>query len=839
MRTLRLLNLRRLARIRIRTVVAVVAVAAGSSLALSVVVVTSSLSASLDRFGRELAGPAPLRVVGATTSGGLDAGVLGSVTATPGVALAVPVVQAVTVAHGAGGRVLNVVVLGVDCRSAVLLGATSCPFSPGTEAPGGLVLVAPALERRLGSTPLLQTDTGAVSVAGAGSLGALGRIDNGAVVVMDLGRAQALFDRAGRLDTIYVTPTPGTSLSGLRTRLERAVGPWNGVLGAGEAPPAVALATGAFIPLLTLLAVLASGIAAVLVYNVVALSLEERRRELAIVAAVGAPPGVLVLGPLLEAGVLGAVGGLLGTAGGTVLAGPVVGSLSTFTLQFVGVPVTVEATWQTALTGLAVGAAIGLVAAARPVRRALATDVAAELSGRDLRARSSARSTVGTALVVSALAGAGLLVGWLGGRHGSLAPWQPDLALGGFLVATLAVVVAVGSWTPVVLRLLLRNRPRRGLLDLGVANLVREPGRTGVMAVAVAATVALALVTASYNRSVTGNIASSVRHTSGPATVDVSTVAGLAGYNSDARVPATALDALARLEGVAGVGIFQSVLTGHQAGRLTLVQTADHIGTSPPLLEGRADDAAFGRGQVMVGAGLARRDHLHPGGTAEIDTPTGYVPVTVQGIWDDGNVGGDNVTMPLTLERRLFGAQLPEGAQLDLAPGQDPATVAARARAAELDPFLVYSTPTRQLATDDASVSAQLQPFWALQRALLLVAFVSVLSTLLLVGAQRRREFGLLAAVGLTPGELFALVVAEAVSVGLVGAVLGIAMGTVLLAALLQITPLFVGFHNPYVLDLGSLVVALPLAVAAAAAASLWPARRAARLPILEALHHE
>jgi putative ABC transport system permease protein len=107
-----------------------------------------------------------------------------------------------------------------------------------------------------------------------------------------------------------------------------------------------------------------------------------------------------------------------------------------------------------------------------------------------------------------------------------------------------------------------------------------------------------------------------------------------------------------------------------------------------------------------------------------------------------------------------------------------------------------------------------------------------------LVGIQRRREFGLLNAIGMTPRELFSMVVAEALVVAVVGAALGILVGFLLLDGLLNATPLFVGYHDTYLLDFGSLIYA-PIAVAVAVAASLWPGWRASRLPILEALQFE
>lgn len=837
-RAVRLLNLRRLARIRLRTVIAVVSVAAGSSLALSVLIVTQSVSYSLSHFNQQVAGPSSLRVVGATASGGLNAQASAAVAATPGVGQVIPLVQAVSVVqtHRVGQH--NVVVLGVTCAATALVGGTGCTGSGATLAADQMVTSA-TLRSQLGPGSGLETNTGTLPLAGSVGLPALDNLNHGDVVVMGLTAAQARFDRLGRLDAIYVTPRPGVPLGGLQARLTRAVGGWDGVVNGTAIAPEVQLVIGGFVPLLSLLAVLASGIAVVLVYNVVALTLEERRREHAIIAAVGAPPSVLTVGPLIEVGALGAVGGLLGALAGTAIAHPVLGTLNAVTVHLAGVTLNVRATAWTFLVGLVVGVVIGLLATIRPLRRSLRLDIAAELSSREQRERTSTRHTLRNALALTVLTLVGLVLSWLGVRNGSLASWQPLSAIGGFLLAAIFAILACGAWAPLVVRALWRRGTAGGgVVRLGIANLVRDPSRTGVMAVAIGAAVGVAVITSSFNQSVVHDITQQFQ-TSVPAQgVTVSTLAGKTGFNSDARIPANDIVTLGHLPGVAGVQTYDVVIAGHSSGQLAVVVASTTLPTGLTVYEGSADPVAFARGQAIVGAGLARRNHLRPGSELVLDTPSGFAQVPVEGVWDNGNAAGDNVTLPLSLETRLFGQQLPNGLTLLPARGVPLSAIVAEAHRAPVSSFLTFSIPSKELSDSISSASGQITGFWALQRALLGVAFVSVLSTLVLVGIQRRREFGLLNAIGMTPREVFSMVVAEALVVAVVGAGLGIIVGFVLLDGLLNATPLFVGYHDTYLLDFGSLVYA-PIAVVVAVAASLWPGWRASRLPILEALQFE
>jgi putative ABC transport system permease protein len=843
MRAIRILNLRRLTRIRLRLIVAVVAVAAGSSLALSVVIVNGSTSYSLNRLTTQVGGAAELRVVGATPVGGIDFATLAAVARTPGVRTALPVVQAISSVRTIGTRNQAVLVIGVNCAAASSAGGLGCGSSqsgtPTPSAPG--IAIAPDLEHRLSTHSWLETNQGIQPLRHAVVLPTLDSVNRGDVVVMSLAAAQSAFTRDGRVDVVYVVPDPGTTLTTLQHRLAKAVGPQNGVVDATTAPASVSLALGAFTPVLALLALVASAIAVVLIYNVISLTLEERRRERAIVAAIGASPTTLIVGPLLEAGALGAVGGLLGTLGGVVLARPIVATLSHITLGLVGIPITLHTSSGTFVTGIIVGILIGLLAAVRPVLEAMRSDIAAEISGREQHQRASKHATVRRGLLYLALGGAGAAISWLGARNGSLKPWQPNAALLGFVVAMVLAIMAMGAWAPVAIRGIWRSgRLRQGVARLGVANLIREPGRTGVMAIAIGAAVSVAFITASYNRAIDQDISSSFAKTDASHGVYVTTVAAGNGYNTDGQIQPAVQHALARLPGVSRVDQFNGELTGHAVGQLVLVESDSHPAfADQTVYAGTTNRRDFGRGEVLVGANLARRDRLDPGSTLILDTPAGLSSVRVQGIWSNGDAAGDNVFMSSNEQQHLFGAQLPSALELIVAPHASASNVVHEADAAHLGPYLKFSTPSTQLHDADTGISTQLAPFNVLQRALLLVSFISVLSTLLLVGIQRRREFGLLGAVGMSPRELFRMVIAEGLTVSVVAVCIGAAFGFAMLAVMLNVTPLLVGYHDTYSPDLASLLLYGPIVVAVAVAAAVWPGRQAARTPILEALTYE
>jgi putative ABC transport system permease protein len=843
MRAIRLLNLRRLARQPLRAVIATVAVAAGVALAISVVVVMSSVNAAIASLARGVAGPTPLRVVGAAVRGGLEESVVAKVEATPGVKGAVPMVQTVAVAEDAKGTQYPIIVFGVDCRVEQLFGALGCDpaalaataSAPSTPPP----LVSPALARRLGPGAHLRTDLGRVALAGALSPPGLDRLNAGRVAVFPLPVAQREFVRPGRIDVIYVRPERGVDVGDLQHRLQRVVGPHNGVLGTTDPPAQAGIITQVFVPLLGLVSLFSLGVGAVLVFNTVALSLEERRRQLAIMGALGASPARVLGGTLVEAGVIGLLGGLLGTAAGALVAGPITDGLSDFTENGLGLQVPVHVSPSAIVIGAVVGVLVSVGASIVPARRALRMDVAAELSNRDLRSETMPalrwrRVAIGVALLIG-----GLVVGQLAARDGGIYPWQATAAPLAFLVATIAWTIAAGALAPVLVRVVARLLPRAGApTSLGMANLVREPGRTGVMAVAVASAIGIAFVLASFAQSVRagieGGLAGSDENWVWVSTLDVNNT-----VNIDSRVPPSLIDQVRGVPGVASIDRGAGLITGHDTAHLIGIEGYDGAPRGPDVIRGSLDTQRFLDGEVVIGPGLARTTGVRPGGRVSIDTPSGRTTVPVLAIWQDGDYGGRNVTMSLPTLERLYGPQPPYALLVHPAPGVTNAELARRIKGAHLDAAIQVHTP-KQLADSAAGdIKTQLSSFWAIQRSLLLVAFVAVLSTLLLVGAQRRRELGLLAAVGMQPAEMARMVVSEAGLVAGTGVVLGITAGAAMTVGLIAATVILIGYEDPLRFDVLAIPGAAVLVIAVVLLASCIPAWRTSRLEVVEALQYE
>jgi putative ABC transport system permease protein len=115
-----------------------------------------------------------------------------------------------------------------------------------------------------------------------------------------------------------------------------------------------------------------------------------------------------------------------------------------------------------------------------------------------------------------------------------------------------------------------------------------------------------------------------------------------------------------------------------------------------------------------------------------------------------------------------------------------------------------------------------------------IVSLFGIVNTLVLSVFERTREIGMLRAVGTTRWQVRSMITLESVVTSLMGAAVGITLG-VILAALLIYRVDFLILAWP----IGSLIMFAIVAVIVGIIAAVLPARRAAKLNVLEALHYE
>ena len=435
-----------------------------------------------------------------------------------------------------------------------------------------------------------------------------------------------------------------------------------------------------------------------------------------------------------------------------------------------------------------------------------------------------------------ALALVGVAGCWSAQRDGGLDPWQAAIVTPAFLASVLGMLFATVAAAPLLLGRVapIASRFASAPLRLAVAAARRDHRRTGLLAVTVGAAVVTAFVTEGSSASARASIEASFGRIGEG--IDVSTVPFDDDYGPD--IPPPLVQALASVPGVSEVNRGSGVVTGMATDPI-FVEAITGNRLTWPVIDGEASVERLAAGDVLIGAGLARSQRIRAGDQVRVATPSGDVHLPVQGVWEDGNNVGANVTMSPELLEDLFGPQPTMFVALRPAKGVSEAELARHLAEARLDPE-IRSRSSATLADDLADeVDEQFASFRIMQQALLAVLFAAVLSSLLLAAVQRRQEMALLAAVGTDPPSLARLLLVEAGLVALSGVVLALVMGPVMMFSLTQVLPFVVGFRDPVVFDWMSLAAAGTVALVVVLLGAAWPARRAARVEVLAALRYE
>jgi ABC-type antimicrobial peptide transport system permease subunit len=200
-----------------------------------------------------------------------------------------------------------------------------------------------------------------------------------------------------------------------------------------------------------------------------------------------------------------------------------------------------------------------------------------------------------------------------------------------------------------------------------------------------------------------------------------------------------------------------------------------------------------------------------PGGTP-------FGPVTISAaVWDANNSEPQN----------LYSFVKMEGGETD-------ANLAALEKA--LEPYPNAKAQSRQDFIDSqiSGLSSILNILYVLLALSVIVSLFGIVNTLVLTVFERTREIGMLRAIGMTRRQVRRMIRHESVITALIGGVLGIVLGIVL-GALLVARVEFIQFSLPLV----SLIIFGVMTIVVGIVAAIFPARRAARLNVLEALQYE
>jgi putative ABC transport system permease protein len=711
---------------------------------------------------------------------------------------------------------------------------------------GGVVLSSPTAAR----AGLAPGDTLPVLVGGVawdlplvGTLepaDALARAGLSDVLLMDIASAQDVLGAVGGLSHVdLAVPDTPAGTEALR-RIAEILGPEESVVAAGTRAEAMSAMIDAFDVNLTALSLLALIFGMFLIYNAVTFSVVQRRELLGRLRTLGVTRAEILRMILREAAWIGAAGAAIGLGVGVVLARGLV-RLVTRTINDLYFAVSVEGVALDPVV-VAKAAALGLgatlLAAVPPALEAASAEP--RLSTLRSISEERVRRMLPRAAVLGALlAAAGWALLELPSR--SLAVSFTGLALvmsGLALLTPGGAVLLVRALTPPL-------RVAGGAIGLMasrgvIGSLSRTAPAIAALVVAVSVTVGLGVMIQSFRGSLERWLEGTLR-----ADIYVS-LPGPTPSRATGTLWPEAIEAFVSHPEVVAHSTYRAVdLLGERGGYRLVALDLDPRGEGAfDFLSGDAPEImrTFQAGEgVIVSEPFAFHGALEPGDDVTLPTPAGERALRILGVFRD--YGSEQGTV--IMSRRVYDIWFDDpdvtSLALFLEPGADSEAVVADLLA------LVPEGRTVIARTNDTLRAASLEVFdrtfevTAVLRLLaFIVAFVGVLSALMALELERSRELGVMRAWGLTPGELWRLVVTQTGLVGVVSGVLAVPMGIVLsIVMIFVVNKRSFGWTLDMQVGPEILAHAVGLALVGALLAGLYPAWRMARTSPALALRGE
>ena len=659
------------------------------------------------------------------------------------------------------------------------------------------------------------------------------------IAQVTLPEAQRITDKRGEFDQISIAAEDGVSPATLKRRIARVM-PRSVRVETGEESAArnsdeIRESLGFLQTMLLIFAFVAIFVGAFLIFNTFSITVAQRISEFGMLRTLGASRGQILRSVVAEAVAIGAIGALLGIAGGFVIA---LGLKSLFQAVGADLPTTdLVMKSRTVIVSLLVGVVVTLVASLVPALRSTRVSPIAALHAQ--LGQPSRRRRIVNALLSAllGLAGLGLIVaGLFGGADG-------DAAAGSMGIGAVLLVIAVSLFSPVLVRPLAAvagvpmERLRHLTGKLARENAQRNPGRTAITAAALMIGLALVAFVTIFAAGLKSSIAEAVDNTFH---------GDLVIQNSDgfSPIPPAAASEVAKVPGVDLVATLRGteaelVDTGAKLRVNALSKDAGEVFElewekgGPATLRNLRDD------QALLEDSFASSHDLEVGDRFRLLSQGGPRPAfRLAGTYqtDVGLIGKAIVTQEVLARDFDQTQDLIDLVRIDSGASAD--EVQQRIEPLLETRFLTAEVVNQQELKEnqEKQVNRLLILIYVLLALAVLISLFGIANTLALSIHERTRELGMLRAIGMSRRQVRTMIRYEAVITALIGAILGMALGIVFAVLIAQ--PLKdEGFTLTF--PIFSLLVLLVVAGLLGVLAAILPARRASRLDVLQSLQYE
>jgi len=847
---LRLISLPYLRKHRLRSLLTIVGIALGVALLVGMYTANDSVLHSFSDTVDRIAGKSQLQVNAGDA--GFPEEVLERVQSVPEVRAAAPVIEA-EVETGIKGQG-KLLIVAVDMTGDQTLrdydfdnqdaDAIDDPLVFLAQ-PDSLILTRDFADRnhiRSGDKITFDTVEGPrqFTVRGLLKAGGMAQAFGGNLAIMDIYAAQHVLGRGRRFDRIDIGLREGVSVEQGEAAIQKAVGP-----GLTVEPPSGRTKNfesllGVYTIAIKVSSVSALGIGMFIIFNAFSIAVTQRRSEIGILRALGATRRQIRTLFLAESAVAGLIGSLAGVALGMAFSHALTLATGQMMSQIFGVRQNVQHADidpRLLVVSVFVGILTSMLAAWIPARNAARVEPVQALQKGRYQVLSAGESR---ARLMAACSSAAIAIACL--LYGHSRP----LFYVGFGCAMLGALLFVPYLSQALVRLLrfpLRwFRPVEGAL--AADSLLQAPRRTSATVAALVLSLALVVGQGGMARGSMISIEEWVNNTLNP-DLFVATSENLGAR--DFHFPASMETDLAAVPGVAEVQAVRSVrmqyrglpmlVVGVEWGKVARRTKRVVVAGNGPEMDRLT---AAGQG-VIVAENLAALLKLKLGDTFELNAPAETIRLPIVGIIRDLSNQLGTVFIDRSLFIRSFADDSIDVLRVYSAPGVVPenlrqAIVERLGKQRHL--FVLLNADIRKFVNDIMDQwfgMTYLQVLVAVS-----VAVLGIVNTLTVSITDRRRELGVLRAVGGLRHQIRNTVWLEALTIGAIGLILGLATGVVNLFYEMQVvtvdlTGIPLGFHFPYSIAL----VLLPVILGAALGSAILPAETAVRGSLVEALEYE
>jgi putative ABC transport system permease protein len=665
-------------------------------------------------------------------------------------------------------------------------------------------------------------------IVGIFGFGSADNFGGATLTIFDQQTAQKVLNGHGAWDEVRVAADPGVSPSDLRDRIQRVLPKGFEAKTGQEAAQAqsdqIKSALSFFNIALLVFGFIALFVGSFIISNTFSILIAQRTRELALLRALGASARQVRRSVLVEAAIVGLLGSAVGLGFGFVIALGLQGLLRAFGIVL---PSTgTQLLPRTIIAALLVGVGTTVVASVTPAIRASRVPPIAAMrdTGPAEYTRSRWRTVVG--LGVTTLGIVALLLGLLGGG-------------GAALVGAGAAIVFLGVavLSPLVVRPFARlaGAPLQRMSGvagkLGRENSMRNPRRTASTAGALMIGLGLVSFVSIFAASIKTSTNQILEQTLKADYIVTSTQ--FTGFSQDVA---------ARLQSdptFAAVEEFRQGIFGYQ-GQAQQVQGVDptHLGDvlQVTMQEGSLSD--LGEADVVIYKETSKSHDWHVGDVIPATfSRTGRQDLKIVGVFTDNRLVGNYVVSLGTFEKN-FTEQLDEVVLAKTAPGVSQAQAkAAVTKVAKEFPGVKLEDQAQFRRSQANQINKLLGLITALLLLSIIIALFGIVNTLGLSIYERTREIGLLRAVGMARRQVRTMIRWESVIIAVFGAVLGAAVGIFFGWAMVQ--ALKSQGITALTIPGGQLLFYVVIAGLFGVIAAIIPARRAAKLDVLEAIGTE